>query len=260
MVEVRSQEKRGRRQKTSNAENRANPKTSNADFFSVGSGRRYYNPELGRWVNRDPADEGGGLNLLNFVQNSPLDKWDGHGLAPCGNSSDVGNRGWFWKETKVTINGLSPSSEAVAGLTIPSLLIAAPLMNATDGATAAIESISQIKDALPWVPEDYKMPDAVVPSVKLIQDLRRGQVGVWIKAKCATCVCDKLWGMSWTTAYEWEGEEKWYPCQTPPELDLGLYAPATPNTPVIFLRGQLLYPQYIGECVLDLRDKWVNGP
>ena len=35
------------------------------------SGRRFYNPELGRWVNRDPIGERGGLGLYAFVLNDP---------------------------------------------------------------------------------------------------------------------------------------------------------------------------------------------
>ncbi len=33
-------------------------------------GYRYYSPWLGRWVNRDPIEEGGGSNLSGFCQNS----------------------------------------------------------------------------------------------------------------------------------------------------------------------------------------------
>ncbi len=40
-----------------------NFKTSNAAIFSVISGRRYYNPALGRWVNRDPIREEGGAHV-----------------------------------------------------------------------------------------------------------------------------------------------------------------------------------------------------
>jgi RHS repeat-associated protein len=35
-------------------------------------GYRYYAPELGRWLNRDPVEEEGGLNLYGFVDNNPL--------------------------------------------------------------------------------------------------------------------------------------------------------------------------------------------
>ncbi len=40
-----------------------NLKTSNAAIFSVGSGRRFYNPELGRWINRDSIGEDGGAHV-----------------------------------------------------------------------------------------------------------------------------------------------------------------------------------------------------
>ncbi|MCF7855795.1 MAG: RHS repeat-associated core domain-containing protein [Candidatus Pacebacteria bacterium] len=44
-------------------------------------GYRYYSPELGRWVNRDPIDENGGLNLYAFVGNSPVLAADILGLS-----------------------------------------------------------------------------------------------------------------------------------------------------------------------------------
>ncbi len=44
-------------------------------------GYRYYSPSLGRWISRDPIDEQGGLNLYVFVNNDPVNKWDGLGLA-----------------------------------------------------------------------------------------------------------------------------------------------------------------------------------
>jgi len=44
-------------------------------------GFRYYDPETGRWPNRDPIEEEGGLNLYGFVLNSPVNYWDVLGLA-----------------------------------------------------------------------------------------------------------------------------------------------------------------------------------
>ncbi len=35
-------------------------------------GYRYYNPEMGRWVNRDPIEEQGGIAVYSFVFNSPV--------------------------------------------------------------------------------------------------------------------------------------------------------------------------------------------
>jgi len=44
-------------------------------------GLRYYNPELGRWINRDPIEEQGGLNVYGFVDNSTVNIWDMIGLS-----------------------------------------------------------------------------------------------------------------------------------------------------------------------------------
>jgi RHS repeat-associated protein len=43
-------------------------------------GYRYYNPLIGRWLNRDPIDEEGGINLLVFVENNPVSLIDPNGL------------------------------------------------------------------------------------------------------------------------------------------------------------------------------------
>ena len=40
------------------------------------SGYRFYDPQLGRWINRDPIGEKGGLNLYSFVRNEPISSWD----------------------------------------------------------------------------------------------------------------------------------------------------------------------------------------
>ena len=43
-------------------------------------GFRYYLPELGRWMSRDPIEENGGVNLFGFVSNSPNSSFDILGL------------------------------------------------------------------------------------------------------------------------------------------------------------------------------------
>ena len=42
-------------------------------------GYRFYAPLLGRWINRDPIEEEGGLNLHAFCGNSPVSYSDAHG-------------------------------------------------------------------------------------------------------------------------------------------------------------------------------------
>src|SRR5439155_1338873 len=43
-------------------------------------GYRFYDPNLQRWLNRDPIQEQGGFNLYGFVGNSPLNRVDLLGL------------------------------------------------------------------------------------------------------------------------------------------------------------------------------------
>ena len=39
-------------------------------------GHRYYSPSLGRFINRDPIEEQGGLNLYGFCGNNSVNRWD----------------------------------------------------------------------------------------------------------------------------------------------------------------------------------------
>lgn len=44
-------------------------------------GYRFYSPELGRWINRDPISELGGWNLYGYIGNNPINSYDVIGLA-----------------------------------------------------------------------------------------------------------------------------------------------------------------------------------
>ncbi len=52
----------------------------NAGFGMSLYGYRFYNPDLGRWVNRDPIGERGGVNVYGFVGNEPVTGIDYLGL------------------------------------------------------------------------------------------------------------------------------------------------------------------------------------
>ncbi|MCI0565142.1 MAG: RHS repeat-associated core domain-containing protein, partial [Nitrososphaera sp.] len=43
-------------------------------------GLTFVYPNLGRWLNRDPIEEAGGINLYGFVENDPINWIDPHGL------------------------------------------------------------------------------------------------------------------------------------------------------------------------------------
>ncbi len=53
-----------------------------AESGLINYGYRYYSPETGRWVSRDPSGERGGFNLNAYVANNPLGQIDLLGLAP----------------------------------------------------------------------------------------------------------------------------------------------------------------------------------
>ncbi len=44
-------------------------------------GYRFYDPVMGRWLNRDPIEEQGGLNLYGMVGNNALGHFDTDGRA-----------------------------------------------------------------------------------------------------------------------------------------------------------------------------------
>jgi RHS repeat-associated protein len=49
-------------------------------------GYRFYAPDLGRWMNRDPLGEAGGINLYSFVRNNAVnwvDPWGLYGTSSC---------------------------------------------------------------------------------------------------------------------------------------------------------------------------------
>ena len=56
-------------------------KRSDAMTHLVNFGRRYYLPDLGRWMTPDPAGFTDGMNLYAYVQNDPLTSFDEYGLA-----------------------------------------------------------------------------------------------------------------------------------------------------------------------------------
>lgn len=56
-------------------------KYSDSETDLIYYGFRYYSPSFGRWISRDPIEEGDGVNIYRFVGNSPL-----FGIDPDGRS------------------------------------------------------------------------------------------------------------------------------------------------------------------------------
>ena len=52
-------------------------------------GGRFYDPNLQRWITRDPIGERGGLNLYGFCEGDPIGRWDGFGYYDIGCCDDA---------------------------------------------------------------------------------------------------------------------------------------------------------------------------
>jgi uncharacterized protein RhaS with RHS repeats len=78
-------------------------------------GFRYYDPETGRWPNRDPIEEEGGYNLYGFVGNDGVNNLDNRGLdmvSACREGSDK----IFWDITKETSGDHPQLSDVVRSI------------------------------------------------------------------------------------------------------------------------------------------------
>jgi RHS repeat-associated protein len=57
---------------------------------------RFYNPQLGRWIQRDPIEYLGGINLYEYVQSDPILKIDSTGFGGTGTKGSLTcTNGWF---------------------------------------------------------------------------------------------------------------------------------------------------------------------
>jgi RHS repeat-associated protein len=70
-------------------------------------GRRLYDPLLGRWINRDPIEELGGVNLYAYVENYPTAAIDGLGLQQAAGTAGL-------VVTKETAAALAAAAVAIA--------------------------------------------------------------------------------------------------------------------------------------------------
>jgi RHS repeat-associated protein len=98
--------------------------------FHVNSGLvyylyRFYDPNLQRWVNRDPIAEGGGVNLYGFVNNNAVGSIDALGLtlyyctvptSPSPPTFGIGRHAYLWNDATQDECGME-SSCGIGGTT-----------------------------------------------------------------------------------------------------------------------------------------------
>ena len=74
-------------------------------------GKRFYSPTLGRFINRDPIEEQGGMNLYGFCGNNSVNRWDVLGMIQ---TWDFGYDDELWNSFSIS-SGSSTSSNGCTG-------------------------------------------------------------------------------------------------------------------------------------------------
>ena len=89
-------------------------------------GYRFYDPNLQRWLNRDPLGEAGGINLYAFCYNDPINMFDPLGLS-------------FWSSSRSFVVGTvggAVATLAVGTATVVATVAASPVIAIGAGAAA----------------------------------------------------------------------------------------------------------------------------
>jgi RHS repeat-associated protein len=86
---------------------RFSTKYTDSESGLVYYGFRSYSPELGRWVNRDPIEERGGVNLYGMVGNDVVNRWDVLGqIFPFSQEHGTGSPGSWGAGTTMDPNSI----------------------------------------------------------------------------------------------------------------------------------------------------------
>lgn len=141
--------------KTTAAYAASNPFRFSSEYFDEETGLvyynyRYYNPELGRWISRDPIEEQGGYNLYGMIGNNPLYGWDdlGRGLHEwwC-TLRDLFNLGKKIKDTKDKLDDVVKTKDNVSTLADPDAPLDEKVKAVTDTAIDGAKKSKRNNDA-----------------------------------------------------------------------------------------------------------------
>ncbi len=95
-------------------------------------GFRFYEPNFQRWLNRDPIQERGGINLYGFVGNNPQRWVDSFGLQAAAGFDESGNAVW-WGPWDQTPSDMPFQQTPYNGDTIPNDFLGTPGAIPADG-------------------------------------------------------------------------------------------------------------------------------
>jgi RHS repeat-associated protein len=117
---------------------RFSTKYTDAETGLVYYGYRFYDPDRGRWINRDPMGERGGNNLFGAVGNDLVNHSDYLGLKQGVNIDeegfDVGDCGSFYWKVDWELNEPSPSG----GLIIQKVIVTGDVLDCSTGKKSSL--------------------------------------------------------------------------------------------------------------------------
>jgi RHS repeat-associated protein len=137
-------------------------------------GRRFYDPILQRWINRDPIQESGGLNLYGFVANDPINTIDYLGFCdPSLWDLFWGNVYNNWPQNLQQLgNGLELGVQALENAAASFVNNPGAFSSNFDGNAG-----NQIADAVAWILGGENNVSAALSSLETSQGIGQALVG-----------------------------------------------------------------------------------
>ena len=165
-------------------------------------GYRFYSPELGRWLNRDPIGENGYIGLVSFCNNRQVNSTDMLGMIPdwyrrfkCKGCPDVSCEGSYNKDEHFDVWGR---------LTIV-IVLAGPALNGLPGEGADSQiPLPSFGSWLSWPPDNE---DEVLSALKNGARIRC-RAYIYCMSKCE-CACNGEACYNWQKRGEGENYEGW---------------------------------------------------
>ncbi len=191
-------------------------------------GYRYYDPSTGRWPNRDPLEERGGVNLYGFVRNNPISRFDKLGLfsfvcdkCKKGNIRAVSVTDWGLIPTvsQGNPNTVAAAMSALSGSELIGWV--SDIGGVATGMTEAeiLKKIAEVAKSIADSGTGHGMsPDSgkIVDAINQIQKLLGQQEGVYIDVQVSWQKCETVTSPNWggglpfTSHLDWVGHNNWW--------------------------------------------------
>ncbi len=168
---------------------RFSTKYTDAETNLVYYGYRYYNPRLGRFLNRDPIGEYGGINLYGFVGNNPANFYDYLGLETEEEEEEEDELGFWERLGNSLMNIGSAAGDVVVGVIegvediISGTLSGDPIGGFSEGFARIGRGFSDAYDSFTnsgggngeWTAEELSYPLVELTSYNVVADERTGK-------------------------------------------------------------------------------------